>query len=63
MGGDVSWNMALECRALPKLTGGEEVGRGRGRTRTEKVVVAAPGVKVECGPKSVGLKVHMKYRT
>lgn len=24
VGGDVSWNMALECSALPKLTGGEE---------------------------------------
>lgn len=41
VGGDVSWNMALECSALPKLTRGEEAG--------EKVVVAATCVKVEPG--------------
>lgn len=45
VGGDISWNMALECSALPKLTGGEEAEGGAG----EKVVVAAACVKVEPG--------------
>lgn len=41
VGGDISWNMALECSARPKLTG------GGGRGGAEKVVVAAVHVKVE----------------
>lgn len=44
VGGDISWNMALECSARPKLTRGEEGGGD-----AEKVVVAAVHVKVEPG--------------